>query len=91
MFEIWCSNLSEDVLAEHRNQFMKTLNPMLKKHKTIVEKTFMAHLKTLMPFPSLREWAKQSQMDISKFENELAMEERQAVAMGTAANSEIAA
>ena len=91
MFEIWCSNLSEDALAEHRNQFMKTLNPMFKKHKTIVEKTFTAHLKTLMPFPSLREWAKQSQVDISKFENELAKEDRQAVTASIAENSEIAA
>ena len=91
MFEMWYLNLSEAALAEHRDQFMKTLNPMFKKHKTIVEKTFTAHLKTLMPFPSLREWAKQSQVDISKFENELATEERQAAAMGTAANSEIAA
>ena len=91
MFEMWYSNLSEDALAEHRNQFMKTLNPMFKKHKTIVEKTFTAHLKTLMPFPSLREWAKQSQVDISKFENELAKEDRQAVTASIAENSEIAA
>ena len=91
MFEMWYSSLSEDALAEHRNQFMKTLNPMFKKHKTIVEKTFTAHLKTLMPFPSLREWAKQSQVDISKFENELAKEERQAVTAIIAENSEIAA
>jgi hypothetical protein len=91
MFEVWYSNLSEDDLAEHRNQFMKTLNPMLKKHQNIVGKMFIAHLKTLFPFPSLREWAKQGQMDISKFESELAMEERQAAAMATAASSEIAA
>ena len=81
MFEIWISNQSEDALIEYRKQFLETVEPMFRKSKSIVEKLFYAHLKALVQFPSLREWAKQGSLDISLFEKELAQEERQAGVM----------
>jgi len=76
MFEVWRPALSEQELAEHREKFMETLAPLLRRRKTMAEQAFLAHLKSLMPFPSLREWAGQSRLNIAEFEKEVAQEER---------------
>lgn len=78
MFEVWRPALSEQELAEHREKFMETLAPLLRKRKAMAEQAFLAHLKGLMPFPSLREWAGQSRLNIAEFEKEVAQEDRRA-------------
>ena len=60
---------------------METVPPIMKQHKNILEQMFLGYLQDLMPFPSLRELAKQNNLDISEFENEVAQEERQTGAM----------
>jgi len=77
MFEVWRSTLSEQELAEHRETFMATLAPLLKKQKNMAEQAFLAYLKSLMPFPALPEWAGQSRLNIAEFEKEIAREARQ--------------
>ena len=88
-FHEWREMLGEQAVAEHRKRHMETVSPLLRKHGSIMEQLFLAHLKDLMRFPRLREWAKQSRIPVEEFEEELAAEERQAAAMavrsGTAA------
>ena len=79
--EAWRSSLDENVLAGYREKFMETVPPIMKQHKNILEQMFLGYLQDLMPFPSLRELAKQNNLDISEFENEVAQEERQTGAM----------
>lgn len=73
LFEKWHVALNAEDLAAHREKYLSTLPDSIrhKKKSVIVEKGFLAYLKSLLPFPSLREWALQSAIDISEFEVEI--------------------
>lgn len=73
LFEKWHLALNAEDLAAHREKYLSTLPDSIrhKKKSVIVEKGFLAYLKSLLPFPTLREWALQSAIDISEFEEEM--------------------
>jgi plasmid replication initiation protein len=85
-FQVWRSTLNERDIEDYRKAHMATLNTstreIIKKHKErgMVEKMFLGYLKSLLPFPSLGEWAKQSGLNVAEFEEEIRREEAQASA-----------
>jgi plasmid replication initiation protein len=85
-FRVWRSTLNERDIEDYRKAHMATLNTstreIIKKHKErgMVEKMFLGYLKSLLPFPSLGDWAKQSGLDVAELEEEIRREEAQASA-----------
>jgi plasmid replication initiation protein len=79
-FDVWYASIPEDEVRELRQEYIKTLSPMVNNKKTFVEKMFIGYLLGYFAFPSLREWVQQNQVDVSEFEEELRREQVQAAA-----------
>lgn len=76
-FDGWLLTQDESFLAGQRESYLAHA-PMLKKHPAMAEKAVTAYLKSLMPFPGLKEWAEQIGIDVAGFALELAREGQQA-------------
>jgi plasmid replication initiation protein len=79
-FDMWYASLSEEEIRESRETYMQNLPPILlgrKGKNGMVERMFLSSLESGLAFPTLREWAQQSRLDVTEFEEELRREEGQ--------------
>jgi hypothetical protein len=76
-FNEWFALLPEEEVRESRQTYIQSLPPILGKHKGngVIERMFLSSLESRLVFPTLREWARQNQVDVTEFEEELGREE----------------
>lgn len=74
-FNGWFPGLDKQAVAEYRERYVATLSPCITKNETVTEMAFMAHFKSIMKFPSMREWGEQRKINMAEFEEELRKEE----------------
>lgn len=74
-FNGWFPGLDKQAVAEYRERYVASLSPCITKNETMTEMAFMAHFKSIMKFPSLREWGEHRKINMAEFEEELRKEE----------------
>jgi plasmid replication initiation protein len=74
-FDNWFPKLDQKEVADYREKYMASLKGIVKERETIANIMFMNQMKSFMKFPSLREYGKMNNIDLTACEEELRQEE----------------
>lgn len=74
-FEKWFPSLNQQEVTDYREKYVASLPDIVRKRESTAEIMFMNQMKSLMKFPSLREYGKMNNIDLTAFEEELRQEE----------------